>query len=383
MNISVDRKELTNALKRLSFIVPSKTTMPILQHCLLEAKKNGKVILHATDLEHWVYVELCSTDTWQQEVTEKGSVLLPVKETQKVLKGLDYRGVAVNIHSTGDGDVEKVRVHMQSGKTKFTVETRPLDDFPTRPKVKFQSTVRIESDLLSSMIDKTVYAVSCDETRSALACVFCELTDNTLALTTTDGHRLTRVETSALYSNEIEKATSILIPAKAMMFLSKFIDKDISVDIEVGEKIVQFSNGPVQVYSRLDEGPYPKYKKVIPKKKDFYFNLTAQREDMLDTVKRLLVFSDKLSHALVLDVNKTKMTISATTGEGGRASEDITCVGSEPFAVGYDGQYLKEALQTLNKDEVTVSMGGNDQACLIKERTANLKHTIILMPIRV
>ena len=104
---------------------------------------------------------------------------------------------------------------------------------------------------------------------------------------------------------------------------------------------------------------------------------------MLDTVKRLLVFSDKLTHSLVLNVKEDGMTISATTGEGGRASEELPCSGSEPFEVHYNGQYLKEALQTLGKDEVTLSMDSNDRACLIKERSAELKHTIILMPIRI
>jgi DNA polymerase-3 subunit beta len=349
MKIEVNRQNLIQILKRLSSVIPGKTTLEILHSALVEVTSLG-IHFHVTDLDQWVSVKIPG------EIKEKGKGLFPVKKLEKAVKA--FTGDTVSITFTGDGKIETCRVELQCGKTKFKTDTMPLDEFPAMPKEKSNYGFQIDSGILSSMIEKTLYAISTDLTRPALAGI------------------LFRVEKN-----------NIIVQASSLKLLKTYVEKKGSLWAHVGEKYIQFldykedGEGSMQIYSRIIEGPFPAFEKVIPQ--NTKLTCTLSREDFLESVKRISVFSDALTHQINLKVKKTKITLIAETQDTGTASEDLKCKGTGPFEVGYNALYLEQALKTLENEEIKISMEGPEHAGVIEEKTEDLEHLVILMPVRI
>lgn len=372
MKIEVNRKELIQVLKRLSAVVPKQTTLPILHSALIKADKKG-IALHATDLDIWI------SDRIDGEINQVGTALFPVKKLEKAAKA--FSGDTLSITITGAGEEEDHKLLLQCGKIKFEMDTRAVEDYPKLPDFKSKCDFRINSDLLNSMIEKIVYVVSTDLTRPALTGALLRVKKNKLTLIATDGHRLVKVEASSMRLVKLPKPTEIIIPPKALRVIKSYAEKDTSVYVHIGKQMVAFSNEQMQIMSRLCEGPFPNYKNVIPQ--NTKWTCTISREDFLESIKRISVFSDPLTRALLLEVEETKMTLSAHSSDTGTASEDIKCTGNGSFKVGYNATYLEQALKTLEGEEVKLSMEDDSRAGLIEEKTEDLDHMIILMPIRI
>lgn len=378
MKIEVNRKELIQVLKRLSAVVPKQTTLPILHSALVEANSIG-IRFHATDLDQWVSVNVPG------KVEKKGKGLFPVKKLEKAVKAFTADKVSITL--TGDGKIETCRVLLQCGKTKFKMDTRSLDDYPKIPKLKPVFGFEIKPALLISMLKKTVYAVCSDLTRPTLCGVLFKVERKKLILIATDGHRLSLVRNMSGSVNFKKTKDDIIVRDSSLKLLKSYADLKGSLRVNVGEKWVQFScyekdrKGTMQITSKLCEGPFPNYEKVIPQNTEQ--SLKVSREDFLKAVKRISVFSDPETRALLLEVEKTKMTLSAHSDNTGTASEDIKCTGNGSFKVGYNATYLEQALKTLEGGEVKLSMEDDCHGGLIEEKTEDLDHMIILMPIRI
>lgn len=378
MKIEVNRKELIQILKRLSSVIPGKTTMLILQSAMLEVDNFG-IRFHATDLDQWISVKIPG------KIEKKGKALFPVKTLEKAVKA--FTGDTVSITYTGDGKIETCRVLLQCGKTKFKTDTKPLDEFPLIPKTKPKHGFQIDPTLIASMIEKTLYAVSTDLTRPALVGTLFRIEKKRLTLVSTDGHRLSRVSTTSMKSQDVRKTQDTIVHASSLKLLKTYVEKKGSLWVHIGEKYIQFSDynehgeESMQIISKIIEDPFPKFENVIPQNMEN--TCTLSREDFLDAVKRISVFSDVLTHQINLQVKKTKVTLIAHTQDTGTASEDLKCKGSGSFEVGYNANYLKQVLKTLENEEITLSMESAAHAGLIEEKTEDLDHLVLLMPIRI
>lgn len=373
MKIEVNRQHLIQILRRLSSVIPGKTPLPILHHALIEVTNLG-IRFHATDLDQWVSVKLPG------KVKEKGKGLFPIKKLEKAVKA--FTGDTISIQ------IEDLKVLLQCGKTRFETPTMPLDDFPQIPDAKLwnECAFQIEPALLVSMIEKTINYVSTDLTRPALAGTLFRLEKNKLTLVATDGHRLSRVSTTSMKSHSVKKVKDIIVQESSLKVLKTYVEKKGSLWVHIGEKYLQFSDydkhgeGSMQIHSRIIEGPFPTYEKVIPQETEN--TCTVSREDFLDAVKRISVFSDALTHQVKLEVKKTKVTLVAETQDSGKASEDLKCKGTGSFEVGYNALYLEQALKTLENEEIKISMESPQHAGVIEEETEDLDHLVILMPLR-
>lgn len=377
MKITVNRKELIEVLKRLSRVIPSRSTLPILHSALVEVTSLG-IKFNATDLDQWISVRIPGT------VEKKGKGLFPVKKLEKAVKAFTADKVSITIE-TLELETTEHKVLLQCGKTRFETDTRSLDDYPQIPKAGSIFSFEMDPSLMVSMIEKTVYAVSTDLTRPALAGVLFRAEKRKLTLVATDGHRLSAVMNSGSI-NFKKSQKDLIVRDITLKLLKSYADLNGSLRVHTGEQWVQFccydkdGDGTMQILSRLCEGPFPSFEKVIPQ--NTVKTCTLSRGDFLESVKRISVFSDPLSHMLELNVKKTKLILIAENSETGKASEDLECTGSGSFRVGYNALYLEQALKTLESEEITLKMESADRAGLIEERTEDLEHMVILMPLR-
>ncbi len=383
MKITVNRKELIQVLKRLSSVIPGRTTLPVLHHALVDVNKLG-IWFRATDLDQWISVRISGKPEGY------GLGLFPVKKLEKAVK--TFTGEKVSINFLGDQDAptgskktQDFKVLLRCGKTRFETDTRPVEDFPKNPETKSLYSFEIDPALLVSIIKKTAYAISVDLTRPALCGVLFRVEKDKLTTVATDGHRLSLVKTSSFKSHDVKKVQDVIVRDKTLRVLKDYADQKGSLWAHIGEKWIQFSSydeegqGLLIVTCMILEGPFPKFENVIPQ--NTVKSFSSSREDLLGSVKRISVFSDVLTHQVKLEIKKTKVTLVAETRDTGKASEDLKCTGTGSFEVGYNALYLEQALETLENEEVKISMEGNDRAGLIEEQAGDLEHMVILMPL--
>lgn len=378
MKITVNKKDLVHALKRISAVIPGRTTLEILHYAKIETDKLG-IKVRATDLDQWVTVHLPG------KIEKAGKGLFPVKNLEKAIKA--FSGEEISITFTGDGKVETCRVELICGKTKFKTDSRPLDEFPSLPETLVEFGFGISSEIMVRILEKSLYAVSTDLTRPALCGVLLRLKKGKLTVVSTDGTRLCALKTSSVTLHEVKGSKDSIIQSKSLKILKDYANKKGSLWAHTGGEWIQFSiyneegKGEMQILSRILEGPFPNYEKVIPQ--ELKVNCTLSREELLDSVKRISVFSDQLTHSVRLKIEKTKLTLSTENTELGTASEDLECKANNTLEVGYNAQYLLQALSTLENEEVTLKMENAEHAGLIEEKTEDLEHLVIVMPLRI
>jgi len=371
MKITVSKKELLLSLKKVCSVTPGKTTLPILQYALIETDKLGTGI-SSTDLDQWVTVRI------HGKIEKAGKGILPVRKMDKALKALPGSSVTITLEGN--------KVFMKCGKTTLEMETRPLEDFPQIPKVNSEFGLEIDPFLMTEILKKSLYAVSTDLTRPALTGVLFRLSKGRLTVVSTDGHRLCKIETGAVKIHDTRKPQDIIIPSKSLKILQDHAEKDGTLWAYIGPDWMQFSTydnegkGVMQLRSRLIEGPFPKFENVIPQHTDK--TCTFSREDLLASVKRLSVFSNKPTNQIKFEVQPKKISLSAENEELGKASEDLECTANSTVTVGYNALYLQQALSTLESEELTLNLERPDTAALIQEELEEIKHMVIVMPLR-
>jgi len=367
VKISVPLGELSKKLNAISSVVPSKTTMPILATVLLSADDDG-IRFSATDLD------ISVTSVIKGEITEKGKVAAPAKKLAEIVKSLSGDTVKLEV------DGEKVTI--KCGKSKFVVNGRKADDFPKLPKQEGKTEFTIDPGILSKMVHKTVYAVSTDLTRPALCGVLWELDRTGIAMVSTDGHRLAKVEVK-MELGDIQKM-DVIVPPKALSTVRAYSEGEEGVKVSVGENSISFDMKDSSIYSRLLEGPFPNYQKVIPAGNDK--ELIIKKEGLADATKRVSILSDALTHQVVFSIGKDKLTLHVNTQELGEAREEIDAnFKADPMDIGYNAGYIMEILRTIEADEISLMLDRPDNAGMLKPvaHEGDMEQMCIIMPLRI
>lgn len=371
MKITVSKKELLLSLKKVCSVTPGKTTLPILQYALIETDKLGTGI-SSTDLDQWVTVRI------HGKIEKAGKGILPVRKMDKALKALPGSSVTITLEGN--------KVFMQCGKTTLEMETSPLEDFPQIPKVNSEFGLEIDPFLMTEILKKSLYAVSTDLTRPVLNGVLFRLSKGKLTVVSTDGRRLCKIETGAVKIHDTRKPQDIIIQSKSLKILQDHAEKNGTLWAHIGPDWMQFSTYDsearevMRIYSKIIEGPFPKYERVIPQHTDK--TCMFSREDLLASVKRLSVFSNKPNNQIKFEVQPKKISLSAENEELGKASEDLECTANSTITVWYNALYLQQALSTLESEELTLNLERPDTAALIQEGLEEIKHMVIVMPLR-
>ncbi len=366
MKIVVPLSEFNKKMSSISSVVPAKTTMPILATVLISATK-GKVTFSATDLDISVTADV------EGKVEDEGTVAAPAKKLAEISRSLSGDSVTL--------ETEEEKVKISCGKSRFTIIGRPSDDFPKIPKQDVKTEFVISRELLFDMIAKTSYAVSTDLTRPALCGVLWEVSKQGLGMVATDGHRLAKVESSE--KPGVSEKAEVIVPIKTLSTLKVFAEADEEINVGVGENSVVFNLKGASIYSRLLEGPFPNYQRVIPTSNEK--ELVVSKSLLAEATKRVAILSDALTHQVVFSVDKDKLTLHVTTQDVGEATEEIEASFSdEPMQIGYNANYILDTLKTMDSEDILFLLDRPDNAALIKpvDDSGKLKHMCIIMPLR-
>ncbi|MFH1144729.1 MAG: DNA polymerase III subunit beta [Candidatus Eisenbacteria bacterium] len=337
MKFTLMQGDLQKVLHLVASVVPSKSTLPILETVLVEAGIGGELTLTTTDLDISVRVKR------NVAVEEGGKVAISARRLYEIVRELGDQELALT------GDESGLTLKCASGRYRFV--GAPVDDFPGLPEIAEEKQVSIAPARLERMIRRTLYAVSTDETRPELTGVYVLIGESEMSLVATNGHRLARAGLQGAFKQKRE----MLFPPKALNQVLRLIS-EAGGDIEINgaKNYGRFRIGTTELYSRLLEGPFPDYQRVIPKTNPL--QAVIQRADLLASLRRILVLSDSQTRQIRMVIEPSRLQVLAEYQGAGEAMEELPLEYSgEPLTIGYNGGYLLEMLKTFDAQRVEMS----------------------------
>jgi DNA polymerase-3 subunit beta len=350
MRFIVSTSVLLKQLQAISGASSSSTVLPILENFLFEIKDN-LLTISATDLQTSMVTSL------PIEAKEEGRVAMPSKILIDTLKTLPDQPVAFSV------DTATLAMERSSGDGKYKLSGVNADALPKIPVVDNASTVEIASSILSEAINKTIFAVSSDELRPAMAGVYVQLNEKNITFVATDAHRLVRYRRTDIGT---EKSASIILPKKALNLLkSSLPNDDNKVTVEYNNTNAFFQFGNINLICRLVDERYPDYEAVIPQINPN--KLTVDRSQFLNTLRRVVIFANKTTHQVRLKINGSELHISAEDLDfSNEAHERLNCqFEGEDMEIGFNAKFLVEMLNNLTCEEVVLEMSSPNRAGLL------------------
>lgn len=353
MKITCERGYLANALGVAGRAVSSRNTLPILSNVLLETQ-DDRLKLTATDLDTAIRSVIPAV------VAENGAVAVPAGILGDVVSKLPDAPVTLEMQ---DG-----KVTVRSGKSDYTILSLPAEDFPVVPEVTEGTDITLPQATLKEMLRHTTFAASKEETRSILMGVLFEArpaqggkgtegASSTLTLVATDTHRLAWKQ--AKLSDEMVSPVSAIVPARPLAELERVL-KDTaeeSVHIRFGPSQVQFETNDVTLVSRVLDGQFPNYEKVIPKATER--KITFDRNELLGAVRRVFIVAKQNSEKAILTTKGDLMEMTAESQEVGRAYEEVPiAMDGDNLTIAFNARYLMEVLSILGEEQATLELSG-------------------------
>lgn len=368
MKISIGKNTLQEALQNLSKATPGRSTVPILNSILFEARDKS-LILRATDLEMSMVISL------KANVMEAGAVAIPHRVLMETTNAMPETEITIEAD-------EKARVRMETDFGSYDVAGTHADEFPSLPELDDKMEVVISPEILGRLIGKTVFALSSDELKPALMGAMFQFEDDSVTTVATDGHRLSICSrsdySSAGYTGEV------IVPRKFLRLVLQQMDQEEDVALWIGENHVTVSFGDMAVFSRIIDERYPDYRSVLPEEQDKI--VKANREALLAAVKRVSIFSNRSTKQITLNLSKEGNSIATEDPESSSSAEekiDLEYEGDD-MLIGYNAAYLTDLLSHLDTERVIMKLKTPVSAGLILPETQaeNEELTMLLMPMR-
>ena len=345
MEFSISKDLLVEGIQTVQNAVSQKSSLPILSNVLMEVE-GGTLKMTATDLD----IGICSTLPVQ--VVMDGAITVPARKFFDIIKALpDGSNIDISMKKNNF-------ISLKSGKANFKIIGLPREEFPQLPMFKDKDSITVEQAELRDMFNLTDFAISKDDTRYVLNGVYLVVKGDDMTVVATDGRRL------AVSSKKLSKKTlvdrSVIVPTKTVQEVKRMLGEEGDVSIKFSDNQILFSFDSSFVISRLIEGEYPNYKKVIPERS--IKEIKVLREDFLSATRRASIFTDQDSMAIKLNIKKKKMTISKNTPYLGEAKEevDIDYSGNDELEIGFNPKYLMDVLKSLAEEEIVFEV--NDPA---------------------
>ncbi|MBI5464847.1 MAG: DNA polymerase III subunit beta [Ignavibacteriales bacterium] len=368
MKFTVGSLDLQRVLTKVSGVVPTKSTLPILENILFSLSKNT-LKLAATDLEVSV------TATLEVKGTEDGTVAVPAKRMMDTIRALPE--VQIIFHA--ETSSQKIKMITDSGEYGLVGESS--EEFPAIPQFKAEDEIVLDGKTLSAMIGRTLFSVSTDELRPAMTGVLFQIKGGDMRVVATDGHRLVRINYSNLTPARIKK--DIIVPAKALHLVSRSVQEGNNT-ISVDNTHVQFSFGSTTLISRLIQENYPNYESVIPLDNDK--KLTISRDLLLASVRRVSLYSSSTTHQVRLTVKKNELRAAAEDVDfGGEAKEKIPCqYDGDEMEIGFNSTYLIDILSHAESEDVVFKLSTPVRAAIITPHVSSEGEEVLMlvMPMR-
>ncbi len=375
MELKIGAQELAKALGRSQGIVEKKSTMPILSHVLLEAKKGDQLVVSATDLD------LAVSSEHACEVLKEGSLAVSARHLYEIVRALPEQSVTLRKASNN-------YLEVKSGPSEFKIVGLPAEDFPALPRFDKVPFVDVSPATLLEMIERTFFAVSNDETRYNLNGVFFEPTGAVLRLVATDGHRLSLAEREVGEGFGLKRG--VILPKKGLQELKRLLAEaaesgEEKPEAKLGfvENSAIFRRPGVVLVMRLIEGLFPDYKQVIPKAGEKQLRLGRAR--FLETLRRVSLLSSDKAHAVKLELGKGALRVLSQNPDLGEAKEEVPVeYAGEPLKIGFNARYIMDVLQVLRSNEVVFELADDLSPGVLKGgEEADQGFTAVVMPMRI
>jgi len=336
------KKVFHEALQSVSRAIATRSTLPILGNVLLEVR-DGQLKLVTTDLE------IGMTCILPLDESTEGAVTVPERILQEVVGNLPDTELTI---SSDDRNLLTV----SSAKSKYTIHGLSADDFPILPEVPSETVLSFPGPELRDLVSKTLVAASTDESRQILTGCLLTWNGERVTMVATDTHRLAvkRIPVTGQFTNPV----SIIIPARALHELLRLLgSSEEPVKMNIGSSQVLFAAGRVRLVSRLIEGQFPAYERVIPQ--DPQKHVIINRQQLLEAVRRAGIVARAESNKIILRSVDTTLTIDAETGDVGKAHEEVPIsIEGEPVEIAFNAEYLQDILSVLSTETINLALGG-------------------------
>lgn len=367
MELVVPKTQLLRELQFFQGIVERKNTIPILANVLIEANGTEMRML-ATDLE------VALRSRCEAAVAKGGSLTLPAKKLYEIVKSLPETDVRIEEDRNG--------VKVAADRFNSRMQTLPREDFPTLPDAGGKARAALPRAALKEMVAKTQFAITGEDTRYFLNGAKFVLRPDSLTLVATDGHRLALVEVA--HTVGVSEEIGVILPKKTLLELGKLlVEGDGDVMFEPGENHLFFDVGGRMLISRMIDGQFPAYERVIPKNNDK--QIAFERDRLTNAVKRVALLSNERSRAVKFEIHKGKVEVTSSSSEFGEAREELPVdYAGEALTISFNAQYVLDFLNVVETDVVQLSLKDEvSQAVMTPVGAQGSSYTYVIMPMRI
>jgi DNA polymerase-3 subunit beta len=374
MELVVRKTDLLRELQLFQGIVERKNTIPILANVLLEAD-GGEVKMLATDLEVGLRSRCTAT------VSKGGSLTLPAKKLYEIIKALPETDVRIEEDKNG--------VKVAADRFDSRMQTLPREDFPTLPEASGAVSASLSREALKQMIAKTQFAITGEDTRYFLNGALFLLRAESMGLVSTDGHRLAYItvprEKGKVKGLKGDEENRVILPRKTLLELGRLLAEggDGDIQYERGENHLFFGVGDRLLISRMIDGQFPSFERVIPKNNDK--TVEFDRDLLTSAVKRVALLSNERSRAVKFQIDKGKVEIASSSPEFGEAKEVLMVdYAAAPVTICFNAQYVLDFLGVVETDSVQLEFKDEMSQAVMKPIGAEgYDYTYVIMPMRI
>ena len=368
MKFVISSSSLLKELSAINGVIISNPTVPILENFMFELD-NKKLTVTASDMQTVMITE------FEVDSIDKGSFTLPARLLLDTLRSLPEQSIQVKINE------ETFGTELVTANGRYKLAGEDSSGFPRVPQANYDFSIEMDSDMLGSAIKNTIFATSTDDLRPAMTGVFVQVSDDATTFVATDGHRLIRYRREDIKS---PNATSMILPRKALNLLkSSLPGETVPVKAEFGSSNAFFSFGHIKMICRLIDERFPDYENVIPQSNPN--KLRIERTELLSTLKRISIYSNKTTHQIRLKISANTLIISAEDLDySNEATEKLSCeYDGEEMEIGFNAKFLVEMLNNLSVKNISLELSRPNRAGLIipVEKTENEDTLMLVMPV--
>ncbi|MFV0334663.1 MAG: DNA polymerase III subunit beta [Tropicimonas sp.] len=372
MKISIERGTLLKAVSQAQSVVERRNTIPILANVLIEAE-GDTVSFRATDLD----IEV--VDRAAAQVERAGATTVSAVVLHEIVRKLPD-GALVRLADDGASG----RLTVEAGRSNFTLATLPKEDFPVMANTEYSSNFTANAPVLRRLFDKSKFAISTEETRYYLNGVYMHVATGeggkVLRCVATDGHRLARID--ADLPAGAETMPGVIVPRKTVGELRKLLDDDeAQIAVSVSETKVRFATPEITLTSKVIDGTFPDYARVIPVGNSRKLEVDAG--DFARAVDRVATVSSERSRAVKLSLDEDRLVLSVNAPDSGAAEEELSVAYSdERLEIGFNAKYLLEIASQVDRENAVFMFNSSGDPTLMREGT-DASAVYVVMPMRV
>ena len=364
MKLEIKREILLTPLQAIIGVVERKQTMPILANILLQAK-NNELCLTATDLEVELMTQISAN------IETEGEITLPGRKLLDICRALQEDASIIISESDGKASV-------QSGRSRFSLASLPAADFPLIEDIQGEQKISLPQKELLKLIQKTHFSMAQQDVRYYLNGLLLENKDGKIKAVATDGHRLAFCETNTETPESLDK--QVIIPRKGVLELQRLLSGEGDLSIELGKNHVRIQVNDSIYTSKLIDGRFPEYDRVVPK--DASNIIKAKKEELKDALQRTAILSNEKYRGIRLFLGQNNLVLQAQNPEQEEAEEalEVEYTGDD-IEIGFNVNYLLDALAVIESDEVVFSVIDGNSSCLMWEPGKD-QYKFVIMPMR-